>query len=216
MISGRAPRRGRADRLFFLFDRHGDLAGGGEGGDFRRRRLACALGDFAPRFLLFAALRLFLGALARILGGTAARFFFFDPGAGFFFGPAARLFGGPLLLLAAAVGLGERGAAARLLIGFLRILHRAHAPGALLGGQGARDDDWAACRLGGLRTRDRRRFARDRGRRFGLAGFRRARSDHALLADLDGDGLGAAMRETLAHLAGFHTLAQLQPAARAG
>ena len=86
-----AAAPGRARRLFFLFGRHRDLAGRGECGDLGRRRLARALGDLAPRFLLLAALRLVLGALARIFGGAAARLLLFDPGARFLFGAAARL-----------------------------------------------------------------------------------------------------------------------------
>ena len=51
------PRRGR--RFFFLLGRDGNLAGSRQRGDFCRRRLAGAFGDFAAR-LFFAAARLFV------------------------------------------------------------------------------------------------------------------------------------------------------------
>ena len=125
---------GRA-RRFFLFGRHRHLAGRGERGDLGRRRLAGALGDLAPQFLLLAALRLVVGALARIFGGAATRLLVFDPGARFLFGAAAPFLGRAFFLLAPAIRLGQRGAAARFLVGLVRILHRAHPAGPLLGGQ---------------------------------------------------------------------------------
>ena len=213
LISGRAPGRRGAPAGFFLFGRHRHLAGRGECGDLGRRRLARALGDLAPRFLLLAALRLVVRALARIFGGAATRLLVFDPGARFLFGAAAPFLDRAFFLLAPAIRLGQRGAAARLLVGLVRILHRAHPAGPLLGGQRPGNDHRPARRLGRLRARRRQRLARDRWRRLAASDLGRARADHALLAHLDGDRLGAPVRETLAYLPGFHTLAQLQPAA---
>ena len=209
---GAAARRARG--LFFLFGRQADLASRGECGDFGRSRFARPLGDLAPQFLLLAPLRFILGALARIFVGTAAILFLLDLCACFIFGAPAIFLGGTFFLLAPAVRLGECGATARFFVGLMSILHRAHAAGSLFVGQCARrlrPDGAPAPLLRGAASSAAHRQPPGPSR---SARLRACRADHALLAHFDGDSLRAAVRETLAYLAGFHALAQLQPAAR--
>src|SRR5207245_275364 len=76
-----------------------------------------------------------LAAAALILG--AARLLLLDLAARLFLGPDARLLSGACLLLATAIGFGERGPAAGFIIGLARILQDAYAGRVLLGGQRA-------------------------------------------------------------------------------
>src|SRR5579885_2144257 len=220
-LFGFGPRPAARDRsrlvLFdlFLIGKDRNLARRRQRRHLGRRRLAGALGDFAPRLFLLAPLLLFLGALARFFGRLAPRLFFLGLAPRLFLGAQPRLLGGAFGLLPAAILLGQRRLAPRFLIGALGVLQRPHAPGAFLGGQGARHHHQPPCRFGGGGTRRRRRFAlaRHRGRRLGLARLGLARPDHPLFADLDGDGFRPAMGKALPDLTGLHTLTQFQPAA---
>ena len=159
--------------------------------------------------------------LFRLLLGLPARFFLFLSAAGLLLGPEPGLRGGAFLLLAAAVGFGERAAAARLVVGLARVLQDAHAGRVLLGRQRA----GSAGRASGRPTPGGRRRGRLRARgglgagigwgggRLAAAGFRRTGRHDALLANLDRHRLRAAMREALAHLAALDRAAQPQCAA---
>ncbi len=151
---GAARTTGLSRGLFLFLGRHRDLAGGGQRRDLGGGGLAGALGDLAAGFFFLAAGLLVLGALLRFSSSAAlAALFFLDPAAGLFLGLVAGLGGGSLIFLAPAVGLGEGVAAARFVVGLERILHRADAAGALLGGQGSRDRrERPADRFGGCRA----------------------------------------------------------------
>src|SRR5438105_4145851 len=201
----------------FLFGRDGDLAGGGERGDFRSGGLSGTLGDFPARLVLAAACLFFVGALFSLLFAALLCLFRFASLAQFFLDTTLSILCGALLLLPAPVLFEQRVALARLFVGLARILQRAHPRCSFFGRQRARRGAEAAPGgLCGFRGGRRGLGPRDRRRRFGPARFRRcARRDDALFANLDRDLLRAAMREALAHLARLDRPPQAERAAGA-
>src|SRR5207248_6760445 len=126
---------------------------------------AGALGDLAARLFLLAARRFFFGALLRVLLLATLGFDLFGAAPHLVLGALLGLDGGAFLFLAAAIGLDQRRATARLDIGLRRILDRAHTGGGFLGRQGPRRPSRAAyrlCRRGRSRRRRRRLSTGDR------------------------------------------------------
>ena len=144
----------------------------------------------------------------------AASLFFLGLSARLFRSTLTRLRGSTLFLLAAPVGFLDRSTPPRLLVRFTKILYRARAPGLFLGGERPREHDRTTRRLHGFQSR-RRRLARHGGRCLWAARFSRSGSKRALLADLDGHGLGSPVRETLPHLRRLDRLAQFELTAAA-
>src|SRR5690242_9034381 len=95
-------------RFVFLFGRDGDLAGGGERGDFRGGGLAGALGDFAAWLFLAAARLFFIGALFRLLFAALLCFLRFGALTQFFLGTTLSVLGGAFFLLPAPIFFKQR------------------------------------------------------------------------------------------------------------
>ncbi len=216
---GAAAGAQRAGRLFLLLGRHRHLAGGGERGNLGGGRLAGAFGDLAARFFLAAACLLVLGALLA---------------------PPRRCVCAPLPLRRAC---GPRSSARWRASCGGAFLFLAHAdrprPGRPGGATPRRPCGRPAGRAPGPPApRRSARAARlpdgeparppaparpaGRARRAAVAaGSARPGSGAApgsndpLLADLDRDGLRAAMRKALADLPGLDGAAQFEPGAAA-